>query len=144
MGMTLAIHCDIRIAHPATVLAFPETQHGMLSGFSAVTLPAIVGEAVALDIMLTGRRLTAAEALRLGVITSIDDDPLVAAKKTARVLAANSPAAMRMTKRLILAERVRRVREHRALVEHSRTGVTDSAEYRAIVKGDPAVGRMRP
>jgi enoyl-CoA hydratase/carnithine racemase len=36
MGMTLAIHCDIRIAHPATVFAFPETQHGMLSGISAV------------------------------------------------------------------------------------------------------------
>lgn len=144
MGMTLAIHCDIRIAHPATVFAFPETQHGMLSGISAVTLPALVGEAVALDIMLTGRRLTAAEALRLGLITSIDDDPLTAARKTAQALAANSSSAMRITKRLILAERVRRVHEHRALIERSRTDVTDSAEYHAVVAGDPAVGRMRP
>jgi enoyl-CoA hydratase len=142
MGLTLAIHCDLRIAHPATILSFPETQHGMLSGISAVTLPAIVGEAAALDIMLTGRRLTATEALRLGLITEISTDPFAAALHTATMLASNSPAAMRITKRLILAERVRRVREHRALVERSRTDVTASAEYHAVVAGD-AASRMR-
>jgi enoyl-CoA hydratase/carnithine racemase len=143
MGLTLAIHCDVRIAHPETVFAFPETQHGMLSGISAITLPAIVGEAAALEIMLTGRRLSATEAHRLGLITEISDEPLTAAFATARSLAANSSAAMRITKRLILAERVRRVREHRALVERSRIDVTASAEYHAVVAGSPSTGRMR-
>jgi enoyl-CoA hydratase len=142
MGLTLAIHCDLRIAHPATILSFPETQHGMLSGVSAVTLPAIVGEAAALDIMLTGRRMDANEALRLGLITAIDDDPLGAALRIADAMAANSSAAMRITKRLILAERLRRVREHHALIERSRTDVTASAEYHAVVAGD-AAARMR-
>ena len=143
MGLTLAIHCDMRIAHAQTIFAFPETQHGMLSGISAITLPAIVGEAAALDIMLSGRRFDAAEAYRLGLLTAIDDDPLAAALTAARVLAANSSAAMRITKRLILAERVRRVREHFALVEQSRTDVTGSAEYHAVVAGEASTGRMR-
>ena len=115
----------------------------MLSGISAVTLPAVIGEAAALDIMLTGRRLGADEAFRLGLITGIAGDPFAAALETATRMAANSPDAMRITKRLVLAERTRRFREHRALIDASRTNVTESTEYHAVVAGENATGRMR-
>ncbi len=42
MGLTLACHCDIRIAADHAVLGFPEVKHGMLSGISAVRLPFII------------------------------------------------------------------------------------------------------
>ena len=54
-GLTLAIHCDFRIAAPGSRFGFPEVQHGMISGISAITLPGLVGEPVALDLMLSGR-----------------------------------------------------------------------------------------
>jgi len=143
MGLTLAIHCDLRIARTDTQLGFPETQHGMLSGISAITLPGIVGEAVALDLMLSGRMIDAAEALRLGLIHAVAADPFADALDAARRLAANSTRAVRITKRLVLAERTRRVREHLGLVDQSRLDVTDSDEFRSVVAGDAGAGRIR-
>ena len=66
LGISLAIHCDYRIAHPDTRFSFPEIHHGMLSGFSAITLPLLVGESRALDLMLTGRKFTAQQSLDWG------------------------------------------------------------------------------
>jgi enoyl-CoA hydratase/carnithine racemase len=141
MGITLAVHCDMRISHPEARFAFPEVQHGMLSGITAVTLPAIVGEAHALDVMLSGRAFAAPEALRLGLVTQLADDPFAEALEAARRLAANSSLAMRFTKRLILADRKRRLRDHYAMIDKARLGVTGSSEYREVVAG--AVGRGR-
>ena len=70
MGLTLAIHCDFRIAAVGSRLGFPEVQHGMISGISAITLPGIVGEPVALDLMLSGRLIDASEALACGLVNA--------------------------------------------------------------------------
>ena len=40
-GLTLAIHCDFRVAAPTSKMGFPEVVHGMLSGVSAITLPGV-------------------------------------------------------------------------------------------------------
>src|ERR1700756_3894837 len=94
MGLTLAIHCDFRIAAVGSRLGFPEVQHGMISGISAITLPGIVGEPVALDLMLSGRTIEASEALACGLIHRIEPAPYEAAIAFARVLASNSPKAV--------------------------------------------------
>lgn len=143
MGMSLALHCDIRIGHPDTTFAFPEVQHGMLSGITAVTLPGIVGEAHALDIMLTARKFKADQALRLGVISQIDPDPRQAAIDLARRMASHSTDATQLTKRLILAERRARLAAHFDLIDSARTAVTRSKEYLAVVAGEDGSGRMR-
>src|SRR6185437_7816269 len=117
MGLTLAIHCDFRIAAPGTRLGFPEVQHGMISGVSAVTLPALIGEAAALDLMLSGRIVAADEAKSIGLIHDIAAQPFEAAMALARTLAANSPRAVALTKQLVLAERTRRLREHKQLID---------------------------
>src|SRR6202007_2668794 len=75
MGLTLAIHCDFRIAAAGTRLGCPEVQHGMISGVSAVTLPGLIGEAAALDLMLSGRTIGADEAKRIGLVHEIAADP---------------------------------------------------------------------
>jgi enoyl-CoA hydratase/carnithine racemase len=142
-GLTLAIHCDLRIAAPASRLGFPEVQHGMISGISAITLPGIVGEAVALDLMLSGRMIEASEALACGLVRRIAPDPYEEAISLARTLARNSPQAVALTKQLVLADRRRRILEFAADVDRARTQVTQSAEYRDVVQQRPGAGRAR-
>ncbi|WP_327614559.1 hypothetical protein [Brenneria populi] len=49
LGTSLAIHCDFRIPRHDTRFSFPEVQHGILSPFSAIPLPSLIGEARALS-----------------------------------------------------------------------------------------------
>jgi enoyl-CoA hydratase/carnithine racemase len=142
-GLTLAIHCDFRIAASGSRLGFPEVQHGMLSGISAITLPGLVGEAAALDLMLSGRMLDDAEALALGLVNRVAPDSFEAALSLARSLAANSPRAVSLTKQLVLADRKRRIAEFAGLVDRARNQVTDSSEYRDVVEKKPGAGRAR-
>jgi len=144
MGLTLAIHCDVRIAAPGSTLGFPEVQHGMLSAISAVNLPGIIGEPAALDLMLSARLVDAREALAMGLIHQIQDDPYAAALVLAKRMAGHSAAAMRLTKQLILSERERRIDAHFALVDSARERVTDSEEYGDVVAHKPGAGRVRP
>ena len=44
MGMTLALHCDLRLAAKNTVLGYPEVKHGMISAVSAIHLPQVIAE----------------------------------------------------------------------------------------------------
>lgn len=142
-GLTLAIHCDFRIAAPASRLGFPEVQHGMISGVSAVTLPGLVGEPVALDLMLSGHTIDASEALAYGLIHRIAAEPYDAAVAFARQLAGNSPKAVALTKQLVLAERRRRIEAFAADIEQARSDVTTSTEYGEVVRQRPGTGRMR-
>ncbi len=143
MGLTLAIHCDFRIAAAGSRLGFPEVQHGMISGISAITLPGIVGEPTALDLMLSGRLIDEAEALACGLIHKIAADPYQAALELARALAGNSPKAMALTKQLVLADRRDRIAKFAAAVDQARLGVTESDEYRRVVERQPGTGRAR-
>jgi len=142
-GLTLAIHCDFRIAAPGSRFAFPEVQHGMLSGISAITLPGLVGEPMALDLMLTGRMLDDSEALACGLINRVAPDSYEAAVSLAKMLASNSPRAVSLTKQLVLAERRRRIAQFADEVDRARLGVTDSAEYHDVVDKKPGTGRAR-
>jgi enoyl-CoA hydratase/carnithine racemase len=142
-GLTLAIHCDFRFAAPATRFGFPEVQHGMISGVSAVTLPGLVGEPVALDLMLSGRTIEASEALAYGLIHRIADTPYDAALSFAHQLASNSPKAVALTKQLVLSDRRRRIETFTADIEWARSEVTTSTEYGEVVRRRPGTGRMR-
>jgi enoyl-CoA hydratase len=143
-GLTLAIHCDFRIAAPGSRFGFPEVQHGMLSGISAITLPGLVGEPIALDLMLSGRMLDDTEALACGLINRVVPDSYEAALSLAKTLASNSPRAVSLTKQLVLADRRRRIAQFADEVDQARTGVTDSAEYHDVVEKKPGAGRARP
>ncbi len=142
-GLTLAIHCDFRIAATGSRLGFPEVQHGMISGISAITLPGIIGEPVALDLMLTGRMIDASEALACRLVDRVVPNPYDEALSLARTLVRNSPKAVALTKRLVLAERRRRIMEFAADVDRARTEVTESSEYHDVVQRHPGAGRAR-
>ena len=147
MGLTMAIHCDFRIAANGTKFSFPEAKHGMLSGVSAITLPGIVGEAAALDIMLSGRIFDASEAFRMGLVHQLVDGEsseiaFNAASKRALQLASNSLLAMKLTKRLVLADRRRKVAEFASLIDNARISVTDSTEFGDVINRSSGAGRM--
>jgi enoyl-CoA hydratase len=137
MGLTLAIHCDFRIAAVGSRLGFPEVQHGMISGISAITLPGIVGEPVALDLMLSGRLIDASEALAVGLVHRVVPDSYEAALSIAQTLSRNSPKAVALTKQLVLADRRKRILEFAAQVDRARSQVTESAEYRDLIEKNP-------
>ena len=143
MGLTLAIHCDFRIAAVGSRLGFPEVQHGMISGISAITLPGIVGEPVALDLMLSGRLIDASEALAIGLVHRVAPDSYEAALSTAQILSRNSPKAVALTKQLVLADRRKRILEFAAQVDRARSQVTGSPEYRDLIEKNPKTVRRR-
>lgn len=71
-GLEFACACDIRIGSDESSYFFPEARAGVLPGWGGTQLlPRIVGRAWALDMLLTGRRLSAEEALSVGLITRI-------------------------------------------------------------------------
>jgi len=105
MGMTLALHCDLRLAAKNTVLGYPEVKHGMISGVSAMRLPQVIPQAKALEMMLLGRNMTVEEALRIGLVNAVVDDVQAEAQAWADAIASYSPIAVQATKRLALFPR---------------------------------------
>ena len=68
-GAELAIACDLRVAAEDATFGFPEVKIGIFPGAGgALRLPRIVGSGAARDLLFTGRRLTAEEAFRLGLV----------------------------------------------------------------------------
>jgi enoyl-CoA hydratase len=100
MGMTLALHCDLRLAARNAVLGYPEVKHGMISGVSALNLPKVIPNALAMEMMLMARNISAEEALRWGLVNAVVDDVAAEAEKWAATIAGYSPAAVQATKRL--------------------------------------------
>jgi enoyl-CoA hydratase/carnithine racemase len=71
-GLELALACDLRVAAPHAVLGLPETQLAIVPGAGGTQrLPRLVGYARALELILLGRRLDAAEALELGLVNRV-------------------------------------------------------------------------
>ena len=89
-GFDLAVLCDVRVAARSAVFAHPEHAFGDVV---YAPLHDLVGGAVARDLCLTGRRVDAEEALRLGLVTRVVDDADLAS--AAAAVAADIAAAPR-------------------------------------------------
>jgi enoyl-CoA hydratase/carnithine racemase len=129
MGMTLALHCDLRLAAEDTVLGYPEVKHGMISGVSALHLPQVMPSAQAMELLLMARNVTAEEALRMGLVNAVVDDVHTEAERWAATIAGYSPAAVQATKRLATFPR-RLSAAERAEIEAARTFVETKDDYR--------------
>ncbi|MFM0753048.1 enoyl-CoA hydratase [Paraburkholderia strydomiana] len=103
-GLECALACDIRIAEQHAVMALPETAVGLLPcGCGTQTLPWLVGEGWAKRMILTGERVDAASALRIGLVEEVVEKG--AAREAALSMAARvatlSPQAVGFSKTLI-------------------------------------------
>ncbi len=76
-GLDLALACDVRCAASIAVFAHPGAQLGIITGWGGTQrLPRLIGQARALEMFMTARRIAAAEALKFGLIHHVADPVL--------------------------------------------------------------------
>jgi enoyl-CoA hydratase len=103
-GTEILQACDIRVAGASARFGVSEARWGLFPlGGSAVRLTRQIPYTVAADLLLTGRHITAAEALSIGLIGHVvpDGQALEAALEIAAAIAANGPVAVRAILRVI-------------------------------------------
>jgi enoyl-CoA hydratase len=99
-GCELALACHVRVASENASFGTPEVGLGLLCGYGGTQrLPRLVGRGPALEILLTGERIKAAEALRLGLVNRVvaPEDLLAQAEAILGKMIANGPLALRAT-----------------------------------------------
>ncbi|MGH8713167.1 MAG: crotonase/enoyl-CoA hydratase family protein [Casimicrobiaceae bacterium] len=103
-GCDTALACDIRIASETAVFAENFVKVGLISGDGgAWLLPRVIGQSRACEMAFTGDPVDAATALQWGLVSKVVSPSglLPEARRIAERIAANAPAAVRMTKRLL-------------------------------------------
>lgn len=81
-GLELAMACTFRVAAAGAKMGLPEIKLGLIPGYGGTQrLPRLVGEARAMEMVLTGRTVTAPEALAMGLVNRIAEDDVMAAAK---------------------------------------------------------------
>jgi len=101
-GFQIAMGADLRYAAPATQLSIMESKWGLIPDMAiSTTLRHILPPDRVKELAWTARVFDAAEGLQLGVLTSVEEDPLATARRVAQDCAAKSPDAIRGIKCLI-------------------------------------------
>ena len=119
-GFGVALVADFRVASPETRFAANFAKLGMHHGFGmTVTLPGVIGQQRALDLLYSGRRISGEEAFEIGLVDRLvpADELLSAARELALEVASSAPLAVRSIRRTMrgdLAERMSQatLREH--------------------------------
>jgi enoyl-CoA hydratase len=99
-GLELAMSCTVRIATPNAKLGQPEVKLGIVPGYGGTQrLPRLVGRGRALEILLSGDPIDAAEAYRIGLVNSIapQGELLDVSRQWLRKALANGPMAVALT-----------------------------------------------
>ena len=103
-GCELALACDLIIASESARFGQPETSLGIIPGAGGTQrLTRAVGKATAMDVILSGRMLTADEALAAGLVARVvaQEAWLDEAKRVARDIASKGPVATRLAKEAV-------------------------------------------
>jgi enoyl-CoA hydratase len=104
-GLELALACDLRIAGDSAKLGAPEVSLGLIPAYGGTQrLPRLVGVAKAKELIFTGAMISAAEALRIGLVnrTVPAGQELRAARDLAHTIAQKAPKAVQAAKRAIV------------------------------------------
>jgi enoyl-CoA hydratase len=99
-GCELAMACHVRLASENATFGAPEVKLGLMCGYGGtLRLPRLVGKGRALEMLLTGERVDAQEAFRIGLVNRVfpKDQLLPEAEALVRRMLANAPASLRFT-----------------------------------------------
>jgi enoyl-CoA hydratase/carnithine racemase len=127
-GMQIALAADLRIVAPDARLSVLEIRWGLIPDMTGThMLRRLVGLDVAKELTWTGRMVEGPEALRLGLVTKLSDNPRGEALAVAAELAGKSPEAVRAAKRLL---------NQSGLVSQAQQFIDESREMGALI-GSP-------
>jgi len=104
-GLELALSCDLRIAGESAKLGAPEVNYGLMPAYGGTQrLPRLVGLSKGKELIFTGSIISAAEALRIGLVnkTVPAGQELRAARDLAHTIAQRAPKAVQAAKRAIM------------------------------------------
>ena len=104
-GLELALACDIRVAAANATMGLTEIDLAIIPGGGGTQrLPRLVGRGKALEMILTGARIPAEEALSIGLVERVAPagEALKAATELARAIAAKAPVALRYAKEAVV------------------------------------------
>jgi enoyl-CoA hydratase/carnithine racemase len=134
LGLVVALYCDVRMASDTAVFTTAFARRGLIAehGISWM-LPRLIGLPSALDLLLSARRIDAAEALRLGLVSRVT--PAAELIDTARVYAREladlvSPRSMRVMKRQLWEAQFQTLAEATAVAEHEMLASFPSEDFK--------------
>ncbi|MFM8782833.1 MAG: enoyl-CoA hydratase [Actinomycetota bacterium] len=105
IGTTMLFHCDVVVAAPTTKFSMPFVNLGLVpEAGSSLLFPRLVGHQRASKVFLTGEPFSPSEALEMGLIAEVSDNPIDSARAIALKIAAQPPNAVIQTKALIKSE----------------------------------------
>ena len=130
-GLGLALAADFRVAASSSRFSANFARLGFHQGFGiSLTLPAVVGRQRALELLTTGRRIDGDEALDIGLVDRLDDDPRAGAHALASEIAGSAPLAVRSIRATLRADLVE---GFAAMVDHERAEqlrLMETADFR--------------
>lgn len=99
-GLELAMACTLRVASPNAWMGQPEVKLGLIAGYGGTQrLPRLVGRGRALEMLLTGERIDAERAERIGLVNHVveQQELIPFCRKLLASMLANAPQALRLT-----------------------------------------------
>lgn len=103
-GLEMALACDLRVADPASFMALTEVKLGIIPGAGGTQrLPMAVGVSRAKELIFTGRRVAASEALAMGLVNRVSapGQAVAEARDLALSVVENAPLAVAQAKKAI-------------------------------------------
>lgn len=139
-GLELALACDIRVASAGATFAASGVNMGLVA--SIQSLVAVIGDARARSMLLTGKPIDASQAERWGLVTHLDDAPLSAAVTLARVIASKAPLSIEATKQALRSATELTATEHTTLMTELFSTLAQTSDHREAI--DAFLGKRPP
>jgi crotonobetainyl-CoA hydratase len=116
-GFELMLACDMAVVAEGVEFWLPEARLGILADSAALRLPKRLPRAVAVELLTTGRRMDAEEALRWGLVNRVvtAGELMTAARALAEEVAASAPLSLAVIKEILTANETRSIAEGYAL-----------------------------
>lgn len=137
-GLELALACDFRVSSDRATFGMPQVDEAFMPVHGGTArLPRVVGRSKALEILLTGKRLKALDALRIGLVDHLAPvgEALEEARSIAKEIAAKPRAAVRAIKRTVTEAEEKPYRNRFLLESQYAVQLLWSDEYRTAKEG---------
>ncbi|MBL4802119.1 MAG: enoyl-CoA hydratase/isomerase family protein [Emcibacter sp.] len=131
-GLGLAVAADFRVVTPKSKLSANFVKLGMHPGFALThTLPRLLGPQTASLLLLTGRRVSGEEALRIGLADAVADPEnlLASAISLAAEIAENAPLAVESTRAALRVDLVAKIRPHTSEEARIQTSLMQTEDF---------------